>query len=254
MLGAGVVLGAQALLVALAVQSRPLPRGSADPSRGDSLGPDLDAVPPRSGPARETPSTTAGGSSSSRRPPPPFPRRNPSAASAPSPPSPTASFASRATERASTSPPSTSRGARCACAASRAPPPTNPSTPGPRTFDGVQRKTARVRRSDGGSAFQSSSPTQNARCTRDHHRVLWCYALSDAAKEAWTVALHRDVHRSRAMVDRAMFSAAAAAAPERRGVPAAAAAGRDDETAALLDHLASIATGARKPRRVEGAR
>ena len=72
------------------------------------------------------------------------------------------------------------------------------------------------------------------------HRVLWCYALSDAAKEAWTVALHRDVHRSRAMVDRAMFSAAAAAAPERRGVPAAAAAGRDDETAALLDHLASM--------------
>ena len=47
MLGAGVVLGAQALLVALAVQSRPLPRGSADPSRGDSSG------RPRRGPPRE---------------------------------------------------------------------------------------------------------------------------------------------------------------------------------------------------------
>jgi hypothetical protein len=25
------------------------------------------------------------------------------------------------------------------------------------------------------------------------HRVLWCYALSDAAKEAWTVALHNSL-------------------------------------------------------------
>ena len=87
----------------------------------------------------------------------------------------------------------------------------DPSSPGPRTLDGAPKKTARVRRSDGGSAFPSSSPTETA--LYKGHRVLWCYALSGAAKEAWTVALHRDVHRSRAMVDRATFSAAAAAAP-----------------------------------------
>ena len=46
------------------------------------------------------------------------------------------------------------------------------------------------------------------------HRVVWCYALSDAAKEAWAVALHQDIARARVMMDRAVFSAAAAAAAE----------------------------------------
>ena len=48
-------------------------------------------------------------------------------------------------------------------------------------------------------------------------RVVWCYALSDAAKEAWTVALHQEVVRSRAMMDRAVLSAASVAGPSREG-------------------------------------
>ena len=43
------------------------------------------------------------------------------------------------------------------------------------------------------------------------HRVVWCYALSDAAKEAWAVAMWQDVSRSRAMMDAAVLSAARAA-------------------------------------------
>ena len=49
------------------------------------------------------------------------------------------------------------------------------------------------------------------------HRVVWCYALSDAAKEAWAVALWQDVSRSRAMMDAAVLSAARAASRLSQG-------------------------------------
>ncbi len=96
-------------------------------------------------------------------------------------------------------------------------------------------------------------------------RVVWCYALSDAAKEAWTVALHQEVVRSRAMMDRAVLSAASVAGPSREGglrrgdrerkeagggrgggaertrPDAAVGSEGDPETAALIDHLTARA-------------
>ena len=95
-------------------------------------------------------------------------------------------------------------------------------------------------------------------------RVVWCYALSDAAKEAWTVALHQEVVRSRAMMDRAVLSAASVAGPSREGglrrgdrerkdagprgggaertrPDAAVDSEGDPETAALIDHLTARA-------------
>ena len=239
MLGAGVVLGAQALLVALAVQSRPLPRGSADPSPGDSLGPDLDAVPPeewtREGDAQHHRGWLVLVSASAAPVPPEKPERGERA------------FATLANgvlrlarDRKSLDITAVNlEGCEVRLC----------GVPGAAADEPEHSWPANVRwrpKKDGAGKekrWWKRLPivvSHPERALYKGHRVLWCYALSDAAKEAWTVALHRDVHRSRAMVDRAMFSAAAAAAPERRGVPAAAAAGRDDETAALLDHLASM--------------
>jgi hypothetical protein len=255
MLGAGAVLGAQALLVALAVQSRPAPPGSTDPSRGDSLGPDLDANPPEEWTREDDAQHHRGWLvlvwASAAPVPPEKPERGERAFAT------LANGALRlARDRKS---PAVSVVDLEGCEVRLC------GVPGAAADEPEQSWPANVRwrpKKDGAGKekrWWKRLPivvSHPERALYKGHRVLLCYALSDAAKEAWTVALHRDVHRSRAMVDRATFSAAAAAAPERRGVPAAAAAaaaGRDDETAALLDHLASMRS-ARESRDASRAR
>lgn len=48
------------------------------------------------------------------------------------------------------------------------------------------------------------------------HRVLWCYALSDAAKEAWTVALHKSLAGKSSPRENLAHAAAAALAATSR--------------------------------------
>ena len=50
------------------------------------------------------------------------------------------------------------------------------------------------------------------------HRVLWCYALSDAAKEAWTVALHNSLAGAAPGVDAHAGAAALAATSRARSL------------------------------------
>ena len=222
-------------------------RGSTDPSRGDSLGPDLDTVPPE----RPTGDAAHRGwlvlvSASAAR-----PRRNPAAASA--------RYATLANGVGPASPPATKslditadqpRGVRGAPV--RRPGRRRRRTRAllaHRTFDGVKKKTARVRRSDGGSAFQSSSPTRAAMLRAI--ASYGCYALSDAAREAWTVALHPRRPADRA----AMMSPRCSPPPPPRreeGVDAARCRGGDGEQ--RRPGPSGIVDWRRKPRRVEGAR
>ena len=50
------------------------------------------------------------------------------------------------------------------------------------------------------------------------HRVLWCYALSDAAKEAWTVALHKSLAGATPRADAHAAAAALAATSRARSL------------------------------------
>ena len=50
------------------------------------------------------------------------------------------------------------------------------------------------------------------------HRVLWCYALSDAAKEAWTVALHKSLAGATPGADPHAAAAALAATSRARSL------------------------------------
>ena len=50
------------------------------------------------------------------------------------------------------------------------------------------------------------------------HRVLWCYALSDAAKEAWTVALHKSLTDARLGADAHAGASALAATSRARSL------------------------------------
>ena len=82
------------------------------------------------------------------------------------------------------------------------------------------------------------APTQNAAVQGAFGSMV--LRVSDAAKEVWTVALHRDVHRSRAMVDRAMFFRRRRRRAGEKGCPPPPGRGTGRRDRGALDHLASM--------------
>ena len=70
------------------------------------------------------------------------------------------------------------------------------------------------------------------------HRVLWCYALSDAAKEAWTVALHNSLAGAAPGADAHAGAAALAATSRARSLT------RDVDAFRVLAREASVLSAA----------
>ena len=70
------------------------------------------------------------------------------------------------------------------------------------------------------------------------HRVLWCYALSDAAKEAWTVALHNSLAGAAPGADAHAGAAALAATSRARSLT------RDVDGFRVLAREASVLSAA----------
>ena len=70
------------------------------------------------------------------------------------------------------------------------------------------------------------------------HRVLWCYALSDAAKEAWTVALHNSLAGAAPGADAHAGAAALAATSRARSLT------RDVEAFRVFAREASVLSAA----------
>ena len=83
--------------------------------------------------------------------------------------------------------------------------------------------------------------------------VVWCYASSDPAKEAWIVAIAGELKRRGGAMDRSVFAAAAAAAVAANGgeggemkINMKSEGGTDPAQRALVEHLAHRATVRRR--------